>query len=452
MAQGTDGGIKLHLGCGRTILPGWTNLDSCPLPGVDLVVDLEGCEPGRIPLPDSSVKEFLASHVLEHIRAPLPLMQELYRVAKPGAKLVVRVPYGSSDVAWEDPTHVRPYFLDSFGYFGQPYYWRADYGYRGDWRVELLELVLPDTPLRNATVPDIAQAVRTQRNVVDEMVAKLCAVKPARPPSRDLQQIPPVRYLFQTAQTPLATSSGRIPLFDHLEIETSSRCNRSCAACIRNSHPDREALRPWFEDALLPTEAIERIFREARDLGFSGPVCLQHYNEPVLDERLAELGRKAKLLGFSYVFTCTNGDLVTEAKAAELDGCFDEILVALYMAEPVKSRREAWLRSLFRQTLLTFTGGGFIPTHFSPLYDVAALAAQHRALPCREPLRRMIVNHRGDMLLCCDDVIGHFELGNIRDHSLEELWFGERHQSLVRALGEPGGRSAHPHCQSCPRA
>jgi radical SAM protein with 4Fe4S-binding SPASM domain len=268
-----------------------------------------------------------------------------------------------------------------------------------------------------------------------------------------LQQIPPVRYLFPTAPaTTAATSSGRIPLFEQLEIETSSRCNRTCAACIRNSHPDREALRPWFEDALLPTETIQRIYREAQALGFAGLVCLQHYNEPLLDERLAELGRQAKSDGFSYVFTCTNGDFVNESKAAELDGCFDEILVALYMGEPAKSRREAWLRSSFHRTRVTFTGGEFLPAHFSPLHDVSRLAAQHRGLACREPPRRMIINHRGDMLFCCEDVIGHFELGNIRTHSLEELWFGERHQSLVRALQEPGGRSAHPHCLSCPRS
>jgi len=189
--------MKLHLGCGRTILPGWTNLDGVALPGVDLVVDLEACVPGRIPLGDDSVECLLASHLLEHIRAPLPLMQELHRIARPGARLEVRVPYGSSDDAWEDPTHVRPYFADSFGYFGQPYYWRADYGYRGDWDLDLLELVLPDGPLRTAPVAEIAAAVRTQRNVVAEMVATLCAVKPIREARADLRRPVPVRYLFQ---------------------------------------------------------------------------------------------------------------------------------------------------------------------------------------------------------------------------------------------------------------
>jgi SAM-dependent methyltransferase len=134
--------------------------------------------------------------VLEHIRTPLPLLQELHRITRPNGLFTIRVPYGSSDDAWEDPTHVRPYFLDSFGYFGQPYYWRADYGYRGDWQVERVELILNDPSLREASLDELARAVRTRRNLVTEMVATLRAVKPIRPPQAELRQLPSVVYLF----------------------------------------------------------------------------------------------------------------------------------------------------------------------------------------------------------------------------------------------------------------
>lgn len=243
----------------------------------------------------------------------------------------------------------------------------------------------------------------------------------------------------------------RIPLFHQLEIETKSSCNRTCEACIRNSHPDREAVRPWFEENEMSAETVQRLLAEATSLGFSGSVCLQHYNEPLMDPRIGVFGKLAKDMGFAHVFTCTNADLMTAERAAELDGVFDEMLVALYMGEAVKAKREAWLRSLFTKTKLTFTGGGFIPTHYSPVYPVESLARKHVTKPCREPTRRMIVNHRGDMLLCCDDLVGTFALGNVRDHTLEELWFGERHQDLVLALLEPGGRKVHPHCEACPR-
>ena len=96
----------------------------------------------RLPLADDSVEEFLASHILEYIHYILPVMQELHRVAKPGAKLLARVPYGSSDIAFEDPTHCRQFFLNSFSYFGQPAYARADYGYTGDWEEVKRFLVL----------------------------------------------------------------------------------------------------------------------------------------------------------------------------------------------------------------------------------------------------------------------------------------------------------------------
>ena len=203
MIVATTGSVKLHLGCGNTVLDGWMNVDSCAYPGVT-VVDLEDCVPGRIPLSDNSVSELLASHVLEHIRAPMQLMEELYRVAQPDAKFVIQVPYGSSDDAYEDPTHVRPYFLGSFGYFSQPYFWRVAkpyFDYKGDWYVESIDLIMSDTPLRDAPLDEIARAVKTIRNVVAEMVVTLRAQKPARKPLHELRENYSLRYLFRPAAT-----------------------------------------------------------------------------------------------------------------------------------------------------------------------------------------------------------------------------------------------------------
>ncbi|PGT95614.1 methyltransferase domain-containing protein, partial [Bacillus cereus] len=95
-----------------------------------------------LPFDDNSIDEFLAVHLLEHIQRPLDLMEELHRIAKQNAIMVCNVPYGSSDDAFEDPTHIRQFFLNSFTYFSQPIYWRADYGYRGDWLIEKLILVI----------------------------------------------------------------------------------------------------------------------------------------------------------------------------------------------------------------------------------------------------------------------------------------------------------------------
>jgi ubiquinone/menaquinone biosynthesis C-methylase UbiE len=187
---------RLHIGCGRTILPGWINLDATALPGVDVVADLNACGNTPLPFADNSFDEFAASHVIEHITHSMPLMQELHRIAKPNATAFFRVPYGSSDDACEDPTHVRQYFLHSFEYFAQPAYWRADYGYRGDWNVERRIVRVSAQRYEGQTTDQILQEVQRYRNVVQEMIVHLRAVKPIREPRRDLHVLAPVEVQF----------------------------------------------------------------------------------------------------------------------------------------------------------------------------------------------------------------------------------------------------------------
>ena len=186
-------GIKLHLGCGRTILPGWINLDVASGPGIDMVADLDACGTKPLPLAADSIDEIRASHVLEHIRNPLALMQELHRVARSGGTAIFDTPYGSSDDAFEDPTHVRAYFLNSYGYFSQPGYWRADYGYRGDWQPEEVILKVAKARYEAKTAEEILADAMSLRNVVLEMTAHLVAIKPAREPRRELIKLPKIQ-------------------------------------------------------------------------------------------------------------------------------------------------------------------------------------------------------------------------------------------------------------------
>ena len=186
----THDGLRLNLGCGRSPLAGWINVDAVDLPGVDLVADLDRMSERGLPYPDGSVEAIALSHVLEHLRDPLSLMQELHRVARPGATAVVRTPHGASDDAHEDPTHVRAYFPGSFGYFSQPYYWRADYRYRGDWQPERVTLLVSRSDLECDGVDGLWRRIQRERNLVQEMVVELVAIKPAREPDRALQRAP----------------------------------------------------------------------------------------------------------------------------------------------------------------------------------------------------------------------------------------------------------------------
>ena len=245
---------------------------------------------------------------------------------------------------------------------------------------------------------------------------------------------------------------SEIRMFKYLDLETCSSCNRVCPTCIRNSHPDRKEIASWFEPNYLPIPIIKEALNQCDDMGFHGSICLSHYNEPLMDERLPEIARLAKSYAFESVFFNSNGDYITKDLAKELDGKVDKIIFSLYMEEPIKSQRKYWIESLFKKTeAIVNTQTDHIATHFSPKFDVALLAEQNKGNPCGEAEIRVIINHRRQYLLCCDDVVGNFDLGTFPETSIEDFWFGEKHTQIALNLRNPGGRLNYPYCSTCPR-
>ncbi len=104
---------KLNVGCGKDSRPGWVNLDASPLPGVDVVHDLE-----RLPLPfvDEEFDEILCQDVLEHIEY-IPVLKELHRILKKGGDITIRVPHFTSRNNFVDPTHRKLFSVDTWEFF-----------------------------------------------------------------------------------------------------------------------------------------------------------------------------------------------------------------------------------------------------------------------------------------------------------------------------------------------
>jgi len=243
-----------------------------------------------------------------------------------------------------------------------------------------------------------------------------------------------------------------LKMFETIDFETVSSCNRKCVTCIRNSHPDKEAVASFFKPVYLSTTIIRHALDQCLEMDFKGKVCLSYYNEPLMDERLPEIVAMTKEYPW-YVFLLTNGDYLTEDLARRLEVAgLDKIVVSLYMDEPIKSQRAEWIKSIFYRTQPeVITMSDHIATHFSPKFDVVALAKKHENNPCSEAEMRVIINHRRQYLLCCDDVVGNFDLGTFPEIGIKDFWFGEKHTELAMDLRETGGRK-HPYCKTCPRA
>jgi SAM-dependent methyltransferase len=105
---------RLNLGCGTDIRPGYVNLDSAHLPGVDVVHDLRELP---LPLEDGRFAEVVCQDVLEHLPDWPSLVGEIHRVLRPGGRMTMRSPHFTSRAVWLDPTHRSSFSIDTLRFF-----------------------------------------------------------------------------------------------------------------------------------------------------------------------------------------------------------------------------------------------------------------------------------------------------------------------------------------------
>ena len=108
------GNIIIDLGCGPNKKPGMIGIDVLPLPGVDIIANLEEGFPS---IPDNSIDEFHTTHFLEHVVNFELLMAEIHRTLKSDGIAKITVPHFSNPYYYSDYTHKRFFGLYSFDYF-----------------------------------------------------------------------------------------------------------------------------------------------------------------------------------------------------------------------------------------------------------------------------------------------------------------------------------------------
>ncbi len=106
--------LTLDLGCGNKKRPGTIGVDfnarTCP----DVVHDLNVFP---YPFKDESVDHVYLDNTLEHLGDVLRVMEEVYRIVKPGGTVKVIVPYFRSLWAYIDPTHRHFFTVNSFAFY-----------------------------------------------------------------------------------------------------------------------------------------------------------------------------------------------------------------------------------------------------------------------------------------------------------------------------------------------
>ena len=104
----------LDFGCGTRRQPASIGVDVNLNSAADVIANLD-----RFPYPfaDNTFDRIYCDGIIEHLGNVVQVMEELYRIARPGAYIIIITPYFTSVDAFSDPTHRHYFSARSFDYF-----------------------------------------------------------------------------------------------------------------------------------------------------------------------------------------------------------------------------------------------------------------------------------------------------------------------------------------------
>lgn len=120
----------LYIGAGKHRMEGWLHLDRYPFEGIDVVADVVK----GLPFPDNSFGYVYSQDFMEHLppEAKVPVINEIWRVLKPGGLMEHRIPNAGTRNDFGSPSHLSHWNLQTFEHFDvQSYRYETDKDYEG---------------------------------------------------------------------------------------------------------------------------------------------------------------------------------------------------------------------------------------------------------------------------------------------------------------------------------
>jgi radical SAM protein with 4Fe4S-binding SPASM domain len=236
-------------------------------------------------------------------------------------------------------------------------------------------------------------------------------------------------------------------LFRAILIETRNTCTRRCWFCKFGQERQDESI------TRMDWETIHKILENLKFLQYSGRISWYNINEPLLDRRMVEILRMTReYCPKAFVSLATNGDLLDETLYHELKANgLDALGVSIYDDKTFGKVRKFADRQMvlmdmrsMGEGMLENRGGGI--RQEIPGFERDRARYQNRS--CERPFALMVVNSRGQVVLCCDDLYGDVIMGDIQSQRLEEIWNNERFAFYRNTLNQEG-RSNLPLCSKC---
>lgn len=227
--------------------------------------------------------------------------------------------------------------------------------------------------------------------------------------------------------------------FSCLVIETYGICNRKCEFCF---NADRF---PRRESGVMKEEMWEKIIDELAEIKFRGRISPHFYGEPLLDKRLPKLVQYArKKCPNSYIRIYSNGDFLNEEIFNDLiKRGADHFFLTNY-----DDKEKPGIIELGKKNHRTMTFRSY--KDFEKIDRAGKIFERKKNLntPCLRPSSQVVINWKGDVILCCQDFYANHSFGNVGEKSLMEIWHSKEFMDCRDKLSS-GKRIEIDICKNC---
>ncbi len=229
--------------------------------------------------------------------------------------------------------------------------------------------------------------------------------------------------------------------FRTIILETTTHCNRECYYCPNELKPKPEAK--------MSPDVFGKVVENLSEIQFDGLLLPQLYGEPLLDSSLKTMVKDLK----DNCPQCTigvqsNGDFFSVDKYLELVASgVDYFLITehsstyrLQLKQIIKQCRKLKLavpiyyRMIHHEKL--FNRGGLV-----------SVTSQIRYKRCFLAANTVTINKDGELLLCCNDYLSEFVLGDLAEENLLDIWNSSKYRNLREKLKK--GIFEHEICRKC---
>lgn len=231
-------------------------------------------------------------------------------------------------------------------------------------------------------------------------------------------------------------------IFLSTNIETYGFCNRKCNFCFNS---DRFVNR---DVGIMDETLCYKIIDELSSLNYAGRISYHFYGEPLLDKRIIKFVAYArKKTPYAYIKFSSNGDKLTEELLKELiKNGLDKILITNYNDfenEDLMKLSQKYHDHVIYRNYKDMK----IANRAGQLFN--NIKNRNVNKPCLRPSTQLVVNWKGNVLLCCNDYYEKYIFGNVKNGSILKIWNSNQFKRYRKILKEKESRKKIDICKNC---